>query len=162
MAEQWYQALKKTILFLQQHPLIGRERADLKPTPSIRQRISTLADFLFCAGGQADRSVAGATWQHEPCGVGNGVLRWVTCPARKLHFMTTDFNRVHHRHPTGAELPEDSRSGFFATRLRPFRIANRFYFSEAPIIVSANFDTRALAGASTLRNQVIRKTAHAS
>lgn len=31
VAERWYQALKKTICFLQQNPFVGRERTDLKP-----------------------------------------------------------------------------------------------------------------------------------
>ena len=57
VAERWYQALKKTILFLQEHPFIGRERADLKP-PGIRSwRIRRLPRWLILYSVRADKQV---------------------------------------------------------------------------------------------------------
>jgi plasmid stabilization system protein ParE len=47
VAERWYQALKETIRFLQQHPLVGRERTDLKPDGIRSWRIKQFPRWLI-------------------------------------------------------------------------------------------------------------------
>ena len=47
VAERWYQALKKTIHFLQQHPFIGRQRTDLKPDDIRSWRIKEFPRWLI-------------------------------------------------------------------------------------------------------------------
>lgn len=47
VAEHWYQALKESIRFLQQHPFIGRERTDLKPAGIRSWRISRFPRWLI-------------------------------------------------------------------------------------------------------------------
>ena len=47
VAERWYQALKETIRFLQQHPFVGRERTDLKPDGIRSWRIKQFPRWLI-------------------------------------------------------------------------------------------------------------------
>ena len=46
VAERWYQALKKTIRFLQEHPFVGRERIDLRPAGIRSWRIKRFPRWL--------------------------------------------------------------------------------------------------------------------
>ncbi len=57
VAERWYQSLKETIRFLQQHPQVGRERADLK-TGGIRSwRIKQFPRWLIFYSVQEDKQI---------------------------------------------------------------------------------------------------------
>ena len=57
VAERWYQALKKTIRFLQQHPFIGRERADLKPDGIRSWRIEQFPRWLIFYSVRANKQI---------------------------------------------------------------------------------------------------------
>lgn len=46
-AERWYQALKDSIRFLEQHPFLGRRRADLQPDGIRSWRISGFPRWLI-------------------------------------------------------------------------------------------------------------------
>jgi plasmid stabilization system protein ParE len=47
VAERWYQSLQNTVIFLQEHPLVGRERADLAPTGIRSWKISHFTRWLI-------------------------------------------------------------------------------------------------------------------
>jgi len=47
VAEAWHQSLKKAIHLLEDHPLIGRVRKDLKPPGLAHWRFPPLVDFLY-------------------------------------------------------------------------------------------------------------------
>ena len=54
IAEDWYQALKKTVLFLRKNPFAGRPRKDLSP-PNLRSwRISGFPRWLIFYTAEAD------------------------------------------------------------------------------------------------------------
>jgi len=46
VAERWYHSLQNTIIFLQKHPLVGRERADLTPGGIRSWKISNFTRWL--------------------------------------------------------------------------------------------------------------------
>lgn len=56
-AERWYQALKETIRFLQQHPLVGRERTDLKPDGIRSWRIKQFPRWLIFYSVQTNKQI---------------------------------------------------------------------------------------------------------
>ncbi len=57
VAESWYDALDETLLLLEKHPLIGRERKDLSP-PGIRSwRVSRFPRWLIFYGVDQDKNV---------------------------------------------------------------------------------------------------------
>jgi plasmid stabilization system protein ParE len=47
VAERWYQSLKETIQFLEQHPLIGRPRKDLTPAGIRSWRVKNFPRWLL-------------------------------------------------------------------------------------------------------------------
>ena len=57
IAERWYQALKQTIRFLQQHPFIGRERTDLKPDGIRSWRIKEFPRWLIFYSVRPDKQI---------------------------------------------------------------------------------------------------------
>jgi plasmid stabilization system protein ParE len=54
IADRWHEALWKTIEFLQRHPLIGRERRDLKHTGIRSWRIKDFGRWLIFYGVRDD------------------------------------------------------------------------------------------------------------
>ena len=56
-AERWYDALEATIEFVQQHPFIGRERRDLKPSGIRTWRIKGFARWLIFYGVSKENRV---------------------------------------------------------------------------------------------------------
>lgn len=57
VAERWYQALKQTIHFLQQHPFVGRERTDLKPDGIRSWRIKQSPRWLVFDSVRGDKQI---------------------------------------------------------------------------------------------------------
>lgn len=57
VAERWYQALTKTIRFLQQHPLIGRVRTDLRPDGIRSWRIKEFPRWLIFYSVRSDKRI---------------------------------------------------------------------------------------------------------
>ena len=57
VAGRWYEALKKTIRFLQQHPCIGRERTDLKPAGIRSWRIKEFPRWLIFYSVRGNKQV---------------------------------------------------------------------------------------------------------
>jgi plasmid stabilization system protein ParE len=47
IAESWYYSLQDSIAFLQKHPLVGRERTDLKPAGIRSWKISDFPRWLL-------------------------------------------------------------------------------------------------------------------
>jgi plasmid stabilization system protein ParE len=57
IAERWYYSLQDTIAFLQKHPLVGRERTDLKPAGIRSWKISDFPRWLLFYQVKAGRDI---------------------------------------------------------------------------------------------------------
>ena len=57
VAERWYQALKKTIHFLQKNPFVGRNRNDLKPEGVRSWRIKQFPRWLIFYSVRSDKQL---------------------------------------------------------------------------------------------------------
>ena len=57
VAERWYYSLQDAIGFLQKHPLVGRERFDLKPAGIRSWKISDFPRWLLSYQVKNDREI---------------------------------------------------------------------------------------------------------